>query len=804
MNNLLNDIRYSLRLMVKNAGFTTVAVLTLALGIGANTAIFSVVNAVVLRPLPYPHSERLVRGTWQLETAELDAVTALVFEYWKDHADSFEAVAGYSGINSGFNLAGGAEPERVRGLQVSEGFFRVLGIQPAAGRGFLAEEDRPGFPPVVVVSDGLWRGYFGGDPNLIGKVVQLNGRSHTVVGILPPSFQFEVPLDVLLPLQLKPDVRDDGQNTGMIARLKPGVSREQAQAEMEQLLPQFRGEYPTHLHPGERGMSLVGYQKSLVGDVSKTLWLLFGAVGFVLLIACANVANLLLARSSSRKGEIAIRIALGASRWRLMRQLLVESWMLALAGSVAGLMLALWGVPALLAFTPRKLPRLAEIGLDPQAVFFAVFASFATSLLFGLVPAWRATRLDVNQAIKSASARTSAGSTDSRVRALLLISEVALSLVLLIGAALLIESFIKLRSVKLGFDPSQVVAAQASLSSQRYKTTSQVWAFEQHVLDRLSSLPGVEAAATASNVPLERGLRMGVGIESGGEKIVQTVWVRAISQQYFRTLKIPIISGREFGDTDAQSSPLVVIVNETLARRFWPDREAETQQISRQGKALQVVGVAGDVREMVLDQPVEPTIYIPASQMPDGLMVAMNRWFLTSWIIRTSGPIDLSSALQQAMKEADPQMPLASVRPMTEVIGTSLAAQEFILLLMNVFAGLALALTAVGIYGVLSYQVSRRTNEIGIRMALGAGARDVMKLVLAQGLRLTLIGIAVGIAASYALTRLIEHLLFGVSATDPVTFVVIAVLLTGVALGACFVPARRATKVDPMIALRYE
>jgi putative ABC transport system permease protein len=804
MTNLLNDIRYSVRLMIRAPGFTAVAVLTLALGIGANTAIFSVVNAVVLRPLPYPHPERLVRGAWQFESGEIDAVTALVFEYWKDHTRAFESVAGYSGINSGFNLAGGTEPERVRGLQVSEGFFRVLGIEPALGRGFLREEDRPGSPPVVVVSDALWRGYFGSDPNLIGKEVQVNGRSRTVVGILPSGFHFEAPIDVLLPLQLKADVRDDGQNTGLIARLRPDVSRERAQAEVEKLLPEFRSEYPTHLQAAERGMRLVGYQQSIIGDAGKTLWLLFGAVGFVLLIACANVANLLLARASARKGEIAIRIALGASRWRLMRQLLIESWLLALAGSFAGLLVALWGVPALLAFTPRKLPRLQEIGLDHQAVFFAVLASLVTSVLFGVVPAWRATGLDVNEAIKSASSRSSAGKRDSHVRGLLVISEVALSLVLLIGAALLIESFTKLRAVNLGFDPHQVITVQASLTSQRYRTTAEVLAVEQQMLDRLSSLSGVTAVATTSNVPLERGLRMGVGIESGGERNVETVWVRAISPQYFRTLKIPIVSGREFSDADTQTSALVVIVNETLARRYWPGREAEVEQISRQGKALQVVGVAGDIREMALDQAVEPTIYIPTSQMPDGLMVAMNRWFLTSWIVRTNTPVDLNAALQQAMKEADPQIPIANVRPMTQVINASVASQQFVLLLMGGFAGLALVLTAVGIYGVLSYQVSQRTNEIGIRMALGARVGDVLKLVLGQGLRLTMIGVAIGIAAAYSLTRLIEHLLFGVSPTDPFVFLVVALCLTGVALGACFVPARRATKVDPMVALRYE
>jgi putative ABC transport system permease protein len=802
MQTLLQDLRYALRVLLRSPGFTAIAVLTLALGIGANTAIFSVVNAVVLRPLPYPQPERLVRCTWLLGNDDSDAVTALVFEYWKDHSQAFDAVFGYSGINSGFNLSGGAEPQRVSGLQVSEGFFRVLGMSPAIGRGFTPEEDRPGGPLVVIISDGLWRSYFGGDADLIGKETQLNGRSRTIIGILPPAFQFETPIDVLLPLRLKAEIKDDGQNTGMIARLKPGVARAQAQAEMEQLLPEFRREYPAHLRESERGMRLITYKQSLIGDVSKTLWLLLGAVGFVLLIACANVANLLMARAGARKGEIAIRIALGASRWRLMRQMLTESWLLALAGSLAGLLVALWGVPVLLAFTPKKLPRLQEIGLDYQAVLFAVGASLVTSLLFGGVPAWRATRLDVFEAIKSSSGRSSASKLDSRVRGLLIVTEVALSVVLLIGAALLIKSFITLRSVSLGFDPSQVTTAQVSLTSARYQTTAQVWALERQVLERLSAQPAVSAAATASNVPLERGLRVGIAIE--GRPIERSVQIRAISPQYFSALGISLESGRGFTEADTPSSPLVAIINGTLARRYWPDGDPLGRQLSSQGKPWQVIGVATDIKEIGLDQPVEPTVYVPVPQMPNGLMGAMNQWFLTAWIVRTAGPIDLTTALRQAMREVDPQIPLANVRPMTQVINASVASQEFMLLLMGVFAGLALMLTAVGIYGALSYQVSRRTNEIGIRMALGASALDVLRLVIGQGLRLTLIGVMIGLAAAYGLTRLIAHLLFGVSATDPMTFGLIALLLAGVALGACFVPARRATRVDPIVALRYE
>jgi predicted permease len=794
METLFQDLRYGIRLLVKRPAFTAIAIITLALGIGANTAIFSVVNAVVLRPLPYTDSDRLVQWSWQFEQEEIGAVTALEFQFWKEHSNSFEAAFGYSGINSGFNLAGGAEPQRVRGLQVSEDFFRVLGINPAIGRGFLPEEDHL----VAVISDGLWRSYFGGDAAVTGKQVQLNGRGYTVVGILPPGFQFELPIDVLLPLQLAVDVRDNGQNTGVIARLKPGITREQAQAEMRQLLPAFLLAYPNHTKSSDRGIGLRSYQQTVVGDVSRTLWLLFGAVGFVLLIACANVANLLLARATARKGEMAIRTALGAGRGRLVRQWLTESWVIGLAGSMAGLLIALWSLPALLAFMPQELPRHGEIKLDYEAVLFAIGVSLLTSLLFGIVPALKATRMDVGETIKASSGRTRAGRLDW----LLITSEVALALVLLVGAGLLVKSFIKLRAVELGFDPRHLSAMQTSLTSDKYRTTAQVWNFEQQVLARTRSLPGVVAAATASNVPLERGLRMGIVID--GQVIDRSVQVRAISPDYFRALRISITSGREFYEADTQSSPFVVIVNEALARNHFPDRAPVGNQLTIQSKPRQIVGVAGDIREMGLDQPVEPTIYIPMPQISDGLMMAMNRWFMTAWMIRTSGPVDLTAALGEAVKDIDPQMPIANVRSMTTVINTTLASQQFILLLMGIFAGLALLLTAVGLYGVLSYHVSQRTSEIGVRMALGAQPVDVLKMVLVKGMTRVLAGVVLGLAAAFALTRLMASWLFDVSATDPIMFACIALLLVCVALLACYIPARRATKIDPMVALRYE
>ncbi len=732
MESLIKDIRYGIRALLKRPGFTTVAVITLALGIGANTAIFSVVNTVLLRPLPYPNPGQLVHCDWRLEGTEIDSVTSLVFQYWKDHASAFEA-AGFSETNSGFNLAGGAEPQRVRGMKASAGFLRVLGIPPVQGREFSTEEDQPNGPGAVIISDSLWRNYFSGDRSLVGKQIIVNGRGQTVVGILPHDFQFEIPVDVILPLRPIPNINDDGQNTEMIARLKPGITRAQAQADADRLLGPFRQQYPTHLRAGgERGMWLVSYQQSVVGEAGRTLWLLFGAVGLVLLIACANVANLLLAHGNSRQAELAIRVALGASRWRLARQLLTESWLLGLAGSLFGLLIAFWAVPVILSFAPQGLPRLNQVGLDLRVALFAIGASLVTALLFGVIPVWRATKLDVNESIKSTSKKSSGSKADLRTRSVLIVGQVAVSVVLLIGAALLIKSFLKLRAVDLGFNPVQVTTAQASLTSDRYKTTALIWELEQETLRQLSSSPGVVAAATASNVPLERGLRTGLAVEGPNGRTVLSTQVRAISFNYFRALDVPLKQGRAFSDTDTSASLPVVIVN------------------------------------------------------------------------GTNGPVDVANRLRRSVNEIDPQLPLSNVRTMTQVASSTLAPQRFILLLMTVFGSLALALTAIGIYGVLSYQVTRRTNEIGIRLALGAQMRDVLQLVVRQGMSLVLIGLCIGIVGAAALTRVMATLLFGVGAEDPLTFLEVAALLLIVAFVACYIPARRATKVDPLVALRYE
>jgi putative ABC transport system permease protein len=802
MNTLLQDLRYALRMLMKRPGFTFIAVLTLALGIGANTAIFSVVNAVLLRPLPYPQPERLVQCYWQWARHDNITVTATQYAFWREQSHSFEEAAGFD--TTSFNLAGGTEPLRVRGARVSEGFFRVLGVYTGLGRGFSPEEDQPDGPRVAIISDGLWRRYFGADPKVIGAPVELNGGSCTIIGILPPDFQFESDPDLLVPLRLKPDPKDGGHNTSMIARLKTGVTTEQAQADMDQLLPAFRAEFPKHIGETERGIKLVSYHKHLIGDVSKLLVPLFGAVAFVLLIACANVANLLLARSIARNGEMAIRVAMGAGRGRLIRQLMTENVLLALAGGLAGLFVAMWSLPALLALSPEGLPRLGEIGLDRQAVLFAILASVATSLLFGLAPALRATRIDINKSLKASSGRQGGGRVESRMRGVLVVSEVALAVVLLIGAALLIKSFVKLRGVELGFDPNNLMTVQVSLTSDRYQSNAEVWNFQRQVLERISQLPGVRSVTTVPSLPLERGLNSYVTVEGRAEPKGRSVELRAISPEYFRTLGIALKRGRVFTEADSQDSFRVVIINESLARLFWPDSDPLGEQVSMHGLKWQVVGVASNIKEMGLDQPIAPTLYAPAPQMPDGLTKAMNRWFLTSWIARTDGPVDLSAALRDAVRGTDPQMPVARIRPLTDVISSSTSSENFLMLLMGGFAVLALVLTTVGIYGVLSYQVSQRTKEIGIRQALGARSSDVVRLILRQGLGPALAGVAIGLIASFFLSRILESLLFGTSATDPFTFATIPLLLIAVAIAACAVPARRATKIDPGVALRYE
>ncbi|HZS48312.1 MAG TPA: ABC transporter permease [Blastocatellia bacterium] len=806
MQNLLQDLKYGIRILAMKPAFTVVAVLTLALGIGANTAIFSIVNAVLIRPLPYPHSERLVQAYWQRKADDTDSLTSQEIKFWKERTRSFEDVATYaftSATGAGFNLAGGAEPTVVQGMRMSANFLHVIGVEPARGRGISAEEDRRGGPCVAVVTDNLWKNYFGANPAVIGKEIRINDNACTLVGVMPAGFQFESPADVFIPISFKADGFDE-ENTDMIARLKPGVTLKQAQDEVVSYVPEYLQVHPPDKDEPARVLRLSSYRQSVIENVNKVLWLLFGAVGFVLLIACANVANLLLARSTNRTGEMAVRIALGASRGRLLRQIMTENFLLALAGSCVGLLIALWSVPALITMSPTKLPRASSINLDWQSVAFAILAAFVTSILFGIVPALQASRIDINGALKEASGRSTSSKLSARVRTALIVGEVAVSLVLLVGATLLMRSFINLRRVELGFDPENVTALQVSLNSDRYKTINRTWDLERQVIEKISAIPGVIAVGTVPSVPMERGLRSGQSIAGTNGVDHPTVQVRTISPGYFQAVGIKTLRGTTFTDEDLQTAAPKVVINETLARKYWPNADPVGRPLSDSPKSSRIIGIVGDIKEMGLDQPVLPTIYLPLTRLQDETNVALNRWFLTSWIVRTAGPQNIGPALRKALKEVDPELPVAKIRPMTEIVSASLAEQRFETAMMTAFAALALLLTGIGLYGVLSYQVSQRTSEIGLRLALGARTSDVIRMVVKHGLMLTGIGLVIGVIAARLLVHLISSFLFGIQPTDFVTFTGISVLLAIVSLLACAVPALRASKVDPLVALRYE
>ncbi|MCS6806173.1 MAG: ABC transporter permease [Acidobacteriota bacterium] len=809
MQTLWQDLRYGARMLLKNPGFTAVAVVTLALGIGANTAIFSVVNAVLLRPLPYPQPERLMVIGRTYTGSDVYPASEPKFLFWRDHNQSFEAMAAVQGIGSGLNLSGEAEPEYVTGIQVSADFFRVLGVSPALGRGFTKEEDSPQGERVVILSDGLWRRRFGQDAGLIGKTVTLNSESYTVVGVLPPGFQFTAPFDVLVPLRLNPASRSEAHNFMVIGRLKPGVTEVQARAEMKLVGEKFRAAYPQAMAPNE-SVNLMGWQNNLVQEIRPLLLILLGAVSFVLLIACANVAHLQLARASARQKEMAIRLAVGAGGWRLARQLLTEGVLLALAGAAAGLLLAVWAVDALTALMPDgMLPLLGEISFDGRVLAFTLAAAVATGLIFSLAPALHAGRVDVNQSLKEGSTSGRLSPVRGRLRSVLVIAELAVSLVLLIGAALLVRTFANLRGIEPGFDPRHVLTFQVSLSGPSYDTTAKVSDFYRRVLERFRSLPGVEAVAVASTLPLEAQLNLPYSI-GGSAEVTGAVQYRMISPDYFRVMKTAVRQGRAFEEGDTAGAESVIIVNEAFARQHFPNTTPLGQRMCvgcgfGDPAMRTIVGVVSDTKQFNLGAPSPPTVYVPVAQVPDALMLLLRQFTATNFVIRTAGePLQLSGVVKQEMLKIDPALPLRNVRTMEQLLSHSLALEEFNMSLLGLFAGIGLLLVAIGTYGVVSYSVSQRTHEIAIRMALGAQRWDVLKLVLGQGMILAVIGVGIGLVAALMLTRLLSSLLFGVTPTDPMTFASVSLLLVAVALLACYIPARRATRVDPMVALRYE
>ena len=804
MGNLIHDLRYAMRMMVKRPGFTVVAVVALALGIGANTAIFTVVNAVLLRPLPYEDPDSLV-WVWDTQPQLAKAPASLPdFLDWQTQNQSFEYLAAYQSGTMFFDAGNGTQDTRV-GL-VTPAFFALFRVNPVLGRTFTEEETLPGRFRVAVLSHSIWQRSYGSDPNVLGQTLQLSGAPYTIIGVLPPGFGYPNEAQLWRPIPIDPKALNRGPHyLQVLGRLKHGVTIEQAQAEMSAIASRLAQQYPDKI--AGHGVNLELLSTVVVGDIGTALLVLFGAVGFVLLIACANVANIQLVRAGTRQKEIAIRSALGATRARIIRQVLTESVLLAAVGGVAGLLVAVWGVSSLAAISADTIPRVREIGIDAKVAAFTLLISVGTGVLFGLAPALQVSKSDLTDALKE-GARSTAGARRNRVRSVLVVAEVALSLVLLIGAGLMIRSFAKLNNVNPGFNPDNVATMGVSLLRANYPDDRQVGAFYSQILERLASMPGVRSAGAIGELPLSGGSTSDYFTIEGRPAIAQEerplTECRLVTPRYFESMSIPLLKGRDFTPTDTKQSPNVAIINDAFARRHFGDEDPLGHRVNLQGQLrdpLVIVGVVGNIRGFGLDQAPTPELYYPYLQDP--LSETLSR--AMTLVIRTeTNPGAMSETLRTELLSLDKALPVYALKPMTEYVHDSLARRRFNMVLLSVFAGVALLLAAVGIYGVISYTVAQRTHEIGIRVAMGAHARDILKMVIGQAMLLTLVGIVLGLAAAVGLTRLMESLLFEVSATDPLTFAMIALILSAVALSACFVPARRATKVDPMIALRYE
>jgi putative ABC transport system permease protein len=821
MERLIADLRYAVRLMAKQWSFTLVAVMALALGIGANTAIFSVVDTVLLQPLPYPQPDRIMRLGRLFPQGVGYSISIPKYMAWR-RSQAFEAIALHDFASLGMNLGSGNPPQQVDAIHVSADYFRVFGVAPMSGRGFTDAEDLPGGPHVAVISYGLQQSRLGGSGG-VGNQILLNGVPYSVVGVLPVGFHPEPNAEVWLPLQADPNSTNQGHYLNVAGRLKAGVTIAAAQAQMNVIGEQFREANPKWMDKSE-GVAVRSMREATTGDVRTALLVLFGAVALVLLIACANVANLLLARATGRQREMAVRSALGASRGRVVRQLLTESLLLAAVGGLVGLGLGAWGIRGLLLLAPANVPRLTDangapivaLALDWRVTGFALAVSVLTGIIFGLVPALHTSKPDLSSSLKEASGRSGTGLRHNRSRALLAVTEIALALVLLVGAALLIRTFAGLRSVDPGFDPRNILTLQTSLAGGGYRTTANVDEFTRQVVRRLETLPGVQAAAAAVALPVETGIDLPFAIvgkqPSRGDYHGDEQW-RSVSSHYFQVFKIPLRRGRVFNDTDTGSSTRVVLINEAMAKKYWQN-EDPVGQLLLIGKGLgpqfedparQIVGVVGNVRENGLGNEGVGVMYIPQSQAPEGITALANSVIPLSWAIRTATePMSQRVSVEGELHTVDGQLPISRERTMEQVIAGAVSRQSFNMVLLSLFAAVAVVLAAIGIYGVMSYSVQQRKQEFGIRMALGAGRSRLLRMVLGQGFRLTGVGVAIGLMLAYGVTRVLASLLFGVKASDPLTFTVAAVTLAAVALFAAYIPARRATTVDPAVALRYE
>ncbi len=811
MNNVLSDARHAIRGFARTPGFTATALATLALGIGANTAIFTVIDTVLIDRLPYPASDRIVN----LGRPGGGGTSEPAFSYWEQNNPALEDLTAYhSGAST--NLNGGDRPELVETVTTSRNYFHLFGANPIIGRTFTAAEDAPGGPRVLVISYGLWQRRFGGDPSILGKTIALGGAPYSMIGVLAPSFRPPSPADVWTPLQADPNSTNEAGTLTVSGRLPAGVTLVEASARMAVVAKRYVETSSTAFKRDPR-VQVVLMKQRITGDARPSLLILLGAVGLVLLLACANVANMLLARASGRAREIAVRAALGAGRGRIVRQLLIESLLLALAGGAIGLMFGSWGVRALLALAPADLPRIQEIAaspaLNPEVAAFTLLLAIATGVLFGLLPAIEVSRTDLAVAIKDSNARAGGGHTQGRTRDILVAAEVAIAIVLLSGAVLLIRSFAAMHGVDPGFDPNNLLTMQTSLAGPGYSHSRDVDLFSRQFVERAERIPGVESAAVASALPLFGLMDMIFDIPGrrplNGPQFAGDVQWRFVSSHYFDVLRIPVISGRALQEHEPGRT---VVISQAMARKFWPGANPVGQSIfigpglgpAYQVGMTEVVGVVGDVRERLELDP-SPVMYQAPSQFPDADMALLNGYEPAAVLIRTRpgvAPISVSQAVEHVLLAGN-SLAVSNIRTMQKAALASTARQNFNVLLLSLFAGIALLLAAVGIYGVLSYTVEQRTQEIGIRAALGASRRDTLGLVLRQTLRTALAGIVSGIAASLALTRLMRAQLFGVTPSDPLTFTMVPLVLVAVAVAAAYVPAQRAARVDPVVALRH-
>lgn len=818
MNRLKQDLRYAIRTLRNKPGFTLIAILTLALGIGANTAIFSVVNAVVLRPLPYAEPDRLMTLWETMPGSDQRSVAPGNFVDWRTQNKTFQDMAATFYAN--FNLTSDGEPDRIDGATITSNLMSVLGASAQLGRTFQPDDDEHQDRSVALISDGLWKRRFGADQSVVGRSITIDETPHTIVGVMSRGFQFParsdlwvlgrnrgaVPASLISQLPTNDWVHErDAHFIRVIGRLRPGVTLSQAQSDIAGITRRMEQEFPQS--NGGLGSNVVPLHAQVVGDVRGMLFILLGAVGFVLLIACTNVANLMLARATQRDREIAIRTAVGASRLRLIRQLLTESLLLSIVGGLAGLMVSIWAVAVFVKLSPGDIPRLDEASVDLRLLGFTLLVSLLTGVGFGLLPAFQATRTNLNSALKEGGTKASEGRHRRGARNVLVVTEIALAQVLLVGAALLAISYVRVTQIDPGFNPNRVLTAKIAPAAKKYPDPKSRSTFYATVLEHLQGLPGVESAGMVMSLPLT-GSSMNRGFRVEGRPVPKadenaTMDFQIVSPGYFSTLEIPIKRGRGLSAADTETSEHVIVINDTMARRYWPNEDPVGRRMgigesSKDTSWRTIVGVVGDNRHASLSEPPVPTAFIAYRQ-------DLESWPRMGFVIKAkTDAASLTSAVRKELAAIDPAQPVYAIEPLENLLHASVAQRRFIMMLLGSLSAIALTLAMVGVYGVISFSVSERTQEIGIRMALGARAADVLRMVLGQGIRITLVGILIGVAAAFALTRLLSSLLFAVSATDLRTFSIVAGLLGAVALVACYIPARRATKVDPLVALRYE